>query len=493
MQIMRKYFKYLALILLAITVLSCKKGFLEESSQDLVRPTTTAALNQLMTGEAYPITNVIQDYLDLLTDDIQANYYNENNVLTALSKYAPAFTWQRNMIDKLIENAANNVNVWYNYYGKIKGCNVVLDYVDQVDGTQAEKDNLRGQALALRSYYYFMMVNLFGKPYTGSTVNPQTDLGVPLILSAEVSDAAVPRSTVSGVYTQIEQDLLKAIPLLAQNGASNTIYKFNATSAKFLLSRVYLYMGNWDACIKYADETLQQKSVLQQYNSITTSTFPISYAVTSPEVIWGYGFAAELANMPIGNPNGAVARAAFSISDNLLSMYDASDLRATYSFRSSLYITTVLVNYKSGSAKYLTTNQSISNGKAFRTAELYLNRAEAYVQKAINGDQSGVAKALADLNLLRSNRIKTANYVPLSITDPQELYAFYKAERRRELCLEDSRWFDLRRWGMPSMTHTIQLTAGSPQEVTLSPNDSRYTFDVPSEALNRNPNLVLNP
>ncbi|WP_316808068.1 RagB/SusD family nutrient uptake outer membrane protein [Pedobacter agri] len=487
---MKKLYIYLSFICLTLCLVSCQKNFLEESSQDMVRPKTTEALNQIMTGEAYPLTLSIHDYIELLNDDIQADYNANAVVVAALNKYAPVFTWQKDMLDKLAQVSAQSPNPWLNYYARIKGCNVVLDYVDQVDGTESEKQNLRGQALALRSYYYFMMVNLFGKPYVGTAVNPETDLGVPLILTAEVTDASIKRSTVKEVYDQIERDLLAAIPLLDANGEGNHVYKFNGAAAKFLLSKVYLYKGNWDGTIKYADEVLQKKSNLKQYNEIltTATAYAISSGVTSPEVIWGYGYYAELSTMPYGSQG--VTRAAYSVSDNLTNTFDAADLRLKYSFSTIAYISgSSIISYKGRSGKYT----GVGNSKAFRTAEVYLNRAEANIMKAISGDQSGVTKALADINLVRSNRITTSAYVPVSITDPQALLTFYKAERRRELCLEDSRWFDLRRWGMQPLSHNIQLSAGSPQEVRLVQNDSRFTLGIPTEALNRNPNLVQNP
>lgn len=492
---MKKYFNILSLVCLITIMVSCKKGFLEESSQDLVRPTTTTALNQLMTGEAYPLSSAtaLNDYLDLLTDDIQSDYNANAIIVAGLNKYAPIYTWQKDMLDRLLDVAPTNNNTWFNYYARIKGCNVVLDLVDGVEGPAAEKENLRGQALALRSFYYFTLVNLFGNPYVGTGVNPETDLGVPLILTAEVSDTPKARATVKEVYTQIEQDLLKAVPLLEANGMGNHVYKFTGTAAKLLLSRMYLYMGNWDASIQYADAVIANKPTLKQYNEITTTTFPIAYGVASPEVIWGYGSSTEVTAMPFGLAAGVAAKSAFSISDSFISTYETADLRLTYNFRNSAYLTNVIVSYKSGSAKYNLANPTISNGKAFRTAEAYLNRAEAYIQKAIAGDASAVTKALADINLLRSNRIRTANYAAINLTNPQDLYAYYKAERRRELSLEDHRWFDLRRWGRPAMTHTIQLVAGSPQTVTLNQNDNRYTLGIPTEAFNRNPNLVQNP
>lgn len=485
---MKRNLKYIALICLTISVSSCKKDFLKESSQDQVKPTTTAALNQLMTGEAYQLTSVMHDYIELLNDDVQSDFNENVFVQTALTKYAPVFTWRRDMLDKLIEVSATNPNAWFNYYSRIKGCNVVLDYVDRVEGTTAEKENLRGQALALRSFYYFMMVNLFGKPYIGTAVNPETDLGVPLILTAEVNDEPIKRSTVKEVYHQITQDLLQAIPLLSAYGGGNHLYKFNQTGAKFLLSRVYLYMGNWDGCIQYADQTLAEKSALKQYNEITSFTYGISVGLTSPEVIWGYGVNAELGSMPFGG-NQSEVRGAYSVSDDLLSNFASTDLRLKYNFTNTVILSTFTA-YKGRSAKFA---QSNTNSMAFRTAEAYLNRAEAYIQKALAGDQSGIAKALADLNTLRFNRITTAAYVPINITDVQELYTFCKNERRRELSFENSRWFDLRRWGMPAIQHRFQVTSGSPNVLTLERNDNRYTLGIPAEALSRNPNLIQNP
>lgn len=487
---MKKLNIYISLICLTFSLVSCQKDFLEESSQDMVRPKTTEALNQIMTGEAYPLTFAIHDYIELLNDDIQADYSSNLVVVAAINKYAPVFTWQKDMFDKLAQVSAQSANPWLNYYARIKGCNVVLDYIDKVDGSESEKQNLRGQALALRSYYYFMMVNLFGKPYVGTAVNPETDLGVPLILTAEVTDEAIKRSTVKEVYDQIEKDLLTAIPLLDANGTGNHIYKFNGVATRFLLSKVYLFKGNWDLAIKYSDEVLQKKSTLKQYNEILTSTtaYAISSGVTSPEVIWAYGYYAELSTMPYGSQSET--RAAYSISDNLTNSFETADLRLKYSFSSIAYFSGPnIISYKGRSAKY----SGVGNSKAFRTAEAYLNRAEANIMKAIAGDQSGVAKALADINLVRLNRINTSAYTPINITDPQTLLTFYKAERRRELCMEDSRWFDLRRWGMPSISHSIQYSAGTPEVVTLQQNDSRYTLGIPREALNRNPNLVQNP
>src|SRR5581483_5022645 len=98
------------------------------------------------------------------------------------------------------------VDSWKIYYGKIKGCNVTLDYIDKVSGTDVDKNALRGQALFLRAFYYLKLVTLYGQPYSGAGIDPSTSLGVPLVLTSDVTDAKPTRNTLAQVYSQIESD-----------------------------------------------------------------------------------------------------------------------------------------------------------------------------------------------------------------------------------------------------------------------------------------------
>lgn len=133
--------------------------------------------------------------------------------------------------------------------------------------------------------------------------------------------------------------------------------------------------------------------------------------------------------------------------------------------------------------------------RGIRTAELYLNRAEAYVRKFMEtGEDNYRTLALDDLNRLRENRYDTRNvtYTKVDIADADELLQFYKDERRRELCFEEHRWFDLRRYGMPELTHVYFIAPESKQEISLEREDPRYVLPIPQSALDRNPYLKQN-
>jgi hypothetical protein len=131
-----------------------------------------------------------------------------------------------------------------------------------------------------------------------------------------------------------------------------------------------------------------------------------------------------------------------------------------------------------------------------RVAELYLNRAESVIQQYLkNGDGSLRQAALADLNYLRSFRYDTRNvpYVPVDYSG-QALLDFCRDERRRELSFEDHRWFDLRRYGMPEIRHTFQMSAGqAPVQYVLAKGSNRYVLPIAKSVLAKNPALVPNP
>ena len=111
----------------------------------------------------------------------------------------------------------------------------------------------------------------------------------------------------------------------------------------------------------------------------------------------------------------------------------------------------------------------------------------------VEGNMSYCRKALDDLNELRRHRFnKTYEYEEVNITDPELLFKFYQEERRRELAGDwIHRWCDLRRYGMPEISHVyFETSSGNKTEMTLSKN--RYVLPIPEEIIRLNPLLEQN-
>lgn len=500
-------YRVLLLMLFVLSFVGCS-DFLEESSLDEVRPTSIDDLMQIMVGEVYPMSNTVRGFLDFLTDDVECFGAQNQEILEApIENMYWLFSWDDEMFN---EGAGthNNVNAWRVYYAKIMGANTVMEYIDQVKGDQGAKDNLRGQALTLRAWYYFQLVNLFGMPYNYG--HPEENPGVPLKLKMEITGGYYKRNTVAEVYEQIEEDLLEGVGLLEKNPMTMSEYKISVLAAKSILARVYLYMENWDGALKYTNEVLTEKPTLAALASAPDAAFSFTgkdpfgvyNTATSDEVIWTYSNGGEISALYSGG--GPSYRSPYGASSDLMDLYEFSndpgkenymDLRPFVYFYSMAYIQASrpviyqLYSYKGG--KQVTTIGS----KGIRTAELYLNRAEVYIRKYMaSGDDSYRQLALDDLNNLREHRYDTRNvaYEPKDIRDAEELFEFYKNERRRELCFEDHRWFDLRRYGMPSITHSYFISTDNREEITLRKDDPRYALPIPRVALNRNPLLVQN-
>lgn len=492
--------KIIVILLFALGLLGCS-DFLKESSQDEIRPSTVDDMDQLLNGEAY--TELYTDYLlgvtDIFTDDIQcrgASIYYPNDK-TKLEKERWKFGWQKDMFDE--GGGGNIISYWELPYRKIKGCNVVLDYLDEVRGDDARRENLRGEALTLRGFYYLMLVNFFGQPY--NIGDPEKNPGVPLKLRMDVTEELFPRASVADVYRRVEQDLLEGNRLLEENDFTKSMRRMNHIAAKAILSRMYLYMEDWDNALKYADEALKAKPdllTLAQFKvpDDNTSSEGVYNKNTLDEVIW---YRAEN-----GYVDSRIAWSPYSASDDLVSLYEVSPAGKVLDLRYYIYFTNY-TDYNQFDFISLTFKRfpdiickDRNDGNlGIRTAEMYLNRAEAYIRKYIDsGDGEYREKALADLNYLREHRYDTRSkaYEPVDIQDGAKLLDFYKEERRRELCGEGNhRWFDLRRYGMPELEHVYFLKAGEEQKFTLQANSPRYVLPIPQQVLDNNRELVQNP
>lgn len=507
---MNTIFRTIMAFLLCLGLTGCSK-FLEEKSQDEVKPTTVTELQQLLMGEVYPAGskyNSFISYLDLLTDDMTSNFNPDPTAPRTYQRYGAAFTWKDDMYERMEATGIDDyvIDTYEHYFRRIKGCNVVLDYLERVRGEDNDRENVRGQALTMRAYFYFMLVNLYGQPYNAPGIDRNSTPGVELILTSTVTDDSPPRASVGAVYEQIETDLLKALPLMEQYGANNSKFRVTDVFVHTLLSRMYLYMEKWDLAEKHATLALQRNSSLVRLADLAFPSWNYTpptgvYSINSVEMIW-LGYAdyyeySDFLNIPWGSPT-------FCVSQDLRSKYDYNpsnssnrgDLRMRYFFAWGYEDRGYTIMTPITGDKYSYKSASGDPTKGMRVAELYLNRAEARIMQYLkNGDDALRRGALDDLNNLRSSRYDTRNvaYVPVDLSG-DALLNFYRDERRRELNFEDHRWFDLRRYGMPEIRHKFQSQSGQvPVEYVLEKGSKRYVLPIRRKVLAKNPGMVPNP
>lgn len=159
-------------LILIIGLSSCN-DFLKEASQDEVIPSSVEDLDQLLAYEGYPRKEIsLMSYLCLLDDDVEQYMSTNQNAQKQTEVYSSIYLWGKRgstnnitMFDdcqEIMSNAQRKITLdsYQAFYKLIAGCNVVLDMIDEVVGEELTKKRVKGEALVLRSFYYFNLVNL---------------------------------------------------------------------------------------------------------------------------------------------------------------------------------------------------------------------------------------------------------------------------------------------------------------------------------------------
>lgn len=361
----------------------------------------------------------------------------------------------------------------------IQQANFILENIDKLDDGDF-KDDIMAKALAARALSHFDQVKVYGKIPTQSA-DANGSLGVPYLTSSDIRQLPS-RNTVGEVYSNIISDLEQARSLI---GSDNDIYGFNIEAINGLLSRAYLYNGNYSSAITSA-------------NAVTTSVSSFGNFVgvwddsSSDGVLFKLKNSDSEQNIGVGIPYSQTLSA--GIYSEYLVSYSFNELFIDDDIRKAAYVNTSAYNglLYNHVAKYLSSSINTGSGvvdvKVIRAAEVYLNKAEAYAEM----DQD--AMALAALDAVRSQRY--TGFVSGGETG-QDLKDAIQLERRLELAFEGHRFFDIKRHGLPVQRDNFGEFAdgsGSPAFVqTLPAGDCRFQLAIPKAEIDVNPNMVQNP
>ena len=139
-------------------------------------------------------------------------------------------------------------NFWYISYKIIYGCTSNIESIDE--DVSAEMNHLLGENYFLRAMCHFNLCNLYATPYSRGAEKP----GIVIRNSTDCS--VTKRATVGETYTQIVSDLEDAMRLMKGGQRRGDAGYASYEAAAGLLTRVYLYMGEYQKCIDLADELL---------------------------------------------------------------------------------------------------------------------------------------------------------------------------------------------------------------------------------------------
>lgn len=379
-------------------------------------------------------------------------------------------------------NDASTSIIWTTFYNIIYQCNAVLEGCRQSQKlSDALKKQLIAEALFIRAFSHFYLVNLFGP--------------IPVITNTDYAfNVAIRQSSIDQVYQQITTDLLQAKQDLnpayvGANGLSGIADRVrpNSFTASALLARVYLYQQKWSEAETEANHVIGQTGLYEM------TELARIFLVSSKEAIWQLQMPT-----PTGNRNtyegwqfiltarpGVGTGNSSSVNVPLQNGFEAGDNRKNrwigkYTDGSA----TPTVDYYYPNKYQVQSSATITERCAvLRLSEQYLIRAEARAQQ----DKS--ATAIQDLDVIRER----AGLPPVEEVKPsmnkETLLSYILQERQVEFLVEwGHRWMDLKRTG--AVDQVMQIV--SPQKGGTWAN-YKQLWPIPMTDLNRAPQLQQNP
>lgn len=469
---------YLSLLLfLSISILpSCKK-MLELDIDGYILATdnyykTPDQLETALKGiyatlrETYVYGNTMLGRMGLEADEGFPNFNNDKGTMT----YYTVNTTD----DKLL-------NHWRAIYKGINRANLLLANVENkdIDIAQVDRDNVKGQALFLRGYYYFMLVSRYG--------------GVPLVLKPSVSgkeeDVQIPKSSIKEVYTQVLLDMEQAEDLVVEANKVESAGRISKSAVWGILARVNLYMAGFPLkeTERYAEAEKWAGKVITSGQHALNASYEqvfINYAKDAYDIkesIWevefygnGSGLYASTVGQ-VGINNGILYSATgvggFGYSNGIVhptkwlyDLYLTGDSRRDWAIAPFRYLSDKqnpwpanldIINRFCG--KFRRENESVlpknsvgtpQNFPLLRYSDVLLMYAEALNEVNKNPN----TQAYNAINQVRRRAYKkplnaASVEADLSLLDYDAFKTELKNERARELCFEALRKNDIVRWG----------------------------------------------
>ncbi|HZL09534.1 MAG TPA: RagB/SusD family nutrient uptake outer membrane protein [Prolixibacteraceae bacterium] len=380
---------------------------------------------------------------------------------------------------------------WQYPYEIVNNANLILDALTSVNLTADVKSKIEAEAKLLRAYAYFNLVQYFG------------DIPLRITPCRSLAETQTPKSPQADVYALILSDLTFAEANLPESGS--VVGRVNKYVAKALLARVYLTTAGFPTNNK-ANYALAKAKALEVINSpkyalktdyadvfhqTTYTTESIWEALFSPPTIGNY---LVTITAPTGNNTATLMPTA-----DFINSFPVGDRRKELGIKDgytnakgNLWVKRTYYNKFVNPQFFedeLSPNVSGSScgytSPIIRLAEMYLIAAEA------ENEANGPANAYQYINIIRNrariNKADPTNVPDLADLSKEQFGAAVRMERKWELHLEGSAWFDMKR---TQTFNKVQEARGASLVVPIGSYNNTWLipdFEISNNNIDQNP------
>lgn len=513
------------ILIFSCTSFSCKK-FLNTTPEDFVTPETYFNTEEDMNRALAGVYNRLVDTFGRLYQRGLWSYFAVSD------EFYYSNVSSNNL--KVSDFDASNLDVsrlWEGCYQGVERANQVLANVNKPVMDESRRNAIKGQALFLRAYFYFLLVNNFGP--------------VPLKLKPTTSptDSSLPRSSIKDIYEKIVTDMKEAEGLVNPIDKTVSNEVVSKTAVQAILARVYLKMAGaplndvtkYKDALTYSDKVIASglHALNPDYKQIFINHSQDKY--DPKECIWEIGMfgnqqGTEQIAGSVGIDNGILSAdngigysaGTMRVTARIYNLFQAGDLRRDWTISPFYYKTTAgvttAVNYTSAQIydrnigkwrrqyETLVPKHRVYNSTNFpviRYSDVLLMKAEAECN--VNGATSA---AYAAINQVKRRGFGKSLLVADAAADvpaglnPTQFILEVQNERARELSYEGMRKHDLIRWGLylTKMSSLITEVDNGPATTwkARATTAARFTTErnlllpIPVLELTSNPNIKEN-
>ena len=484
---MKKYFPFLAILLLLISY-GCDDFLeLEPHSQSIVVENTSA--DSVYFHSASELEAALAGaYGDFKNEYYQLDYY-VNGDAQSDDAYAGGDNPDNFQIDDYMLDAVNrNVSRdWAYLYSAIGKVNNIINNADEVTDvalTETRRAEIVGEASFIRAFMYFQLVQLWGDV----PLQLQEVTSISADKLAEIYEQIFPaRASTADVYAQIIADLETALTRVRTTADDKGFVTVGAVNA--VLAKVYATIEphDWTKVNTYCDAVIAGGySLLPTFeklwdNSVENSAesiFEINYTGGPSDGNWGVtifrGVDWKKFNLPSNDLIAAFDAEGDVIRKNASIIFeDVSGLWSDSHYPQTAYpFINKWRNFGGDGAQ---------NYIFIRLADILLLKAEAQNELGLQSEAAGL------VNQIRAR----VNLGATPASSQADLRLAIEKERRLELAYEGVRWFDLKRTGRAiDVMNNAKGVGGAPLGYHLTTD--RLLWPIPQAELDKNARLTQN-
>lgn len=461
-----KYLLYMCTCVASLGLSSCANNWLDREPYNGVDASGAIATSTDLATARAGLYAVLRGN-STLTDYYAARMIYYGDVRGEDMQAAASATRVQNCYAMTYRSASDAPSIWQTPYAVIQRANNMIAAVDanKITDMTAASTTVKqyyAEAKVVRAMAHFDLVRVYGHTYTQDN---GASLGVPIVTSVIDPGAQIGRNTVAEVYTQVIKDLTEAI---SSNNLPTTVTDgyMNVWSAKALLTRVYLTMGDNANALATAQDIINNSPYKLWTNAQYTSAWAKDDPAHVSEALFEYcisstadwtdreGIAYLYSEDGYGD---AVVTKSFI---NKVTTDDSKDVRlnvilpSTTDDDKALYGSSkVFLNKYQGTPGG---DMRLANIILLRLSEVYLSAAEAAYKLT---DKKTAAMYLNDI--VQRADPNNATVTQDNITLDQILW-----ERRKELVGEGQRFFDALRNNETIVRYTSTADQGWQQALT---------------------------